>query len=366
MRYKNILSFWRKAILALSFVAGGSPLLSLAAPPPVREIVAVAPVWEWTESAPAAQGMDADMLSKLRSRLEGEMPLVRSVLIARRDQVVFEYYRQGITSESLHYIASATKSFISALAGIALEKGCLPSIDEKIVRLLPARVLEGIDPKASDITVRHLLTMTSGFAWDEKSFTPAMWKEMADFVQSAAQRRVAGTPGGDFNYDSLSVHLLSAILTEACGMSTANFAEENLFKPIGISDYRWSTDPQGYYTGPYGIRMRTRDLARFGRLFLHKGNWQGRQVIPAGFFEESTSRQNAGGWPGRTDYGYLWWVTGGAGNRRSYFANGQGGQFIYVVPEAELVFVITAQVEAKYDMRALINDFIFPAVLKDK
>ena len=316
------------------------------------------PTTAWKESIPEKQGMDSQRLSELPQHIEEKLAHIRSFLIVRHGYLVFEKYYQGCEQNDYHEVASVTKSFTSALVGIALKGEYLKSLDQKMMDFFPDYATSDI----VNITLGHLLTMTSGFRWNDINFP--RWTRSDNWIKFAVERPIVNEPGEKFNYDTPAAHLLSGILAKATGISTLKFASKYLFEPLGIAQPQWSTDPQGYNTGGHGAAFRSRDLAKFGYLYLNNGMWDGKQVISSNFVQTSTQKQNEGGFPENEHYGYLWWVTTVEGHH-AYFAGGFGGQFIYIVPELDLVVVITSNLDRPHmENRNIVGEFIIPAILE--
>ncbi len=328
---------------------------------------------DWLESTPAEQGMNAELLAQMRQRLESSAPHIRSVLVVRNDRLVFEYYGQGLGRSDLHLVNSVTKSVLSSLVGIALREKLITDLDQKISVWLPEALAPDADPKARNITVRHLLTMTAGFDWDEqardncfaaRSASCDRFNDKGEPVNFALRRPVTAEPGTVFRYDSHSSHLLSVILSRATGMSAAKFAEKHLASTLGVSRYQWASDAQGHSRGGFGLQLTARDMARFGTLYLRGGRWAGQQVIPADFAEASVRQQSTGGypWPAWARYGYQWWVLPDPGGPAAYAANGLGGQYIYVVPSSDLVVVITSRPDERRDTAGIVREYVLPSL----
>jgi CubicO group peptidase (beta-lactamase class C family) len=241
-------------------------------------------------------------------------------------------------------VKSASKSVLSALVGIAIERGRIDGLDATVGELLPAYA-RGLDDARRAITLGDLLAMESGLASTSGEHYGA-WVTTDDWTAAALARPFKSEPGSEFTYSTGNSHLVSAILTEATGKSTFELARESLFGPLGIEVAGWERSPEGYYFGGNSLRITPRDLARFGRLYLAKGRWEGRRLVPAEWVEVST-RRHSEGWPERYGaYGYSWWLPPDD-PWDSFAAIGYGGQFLYVVPELDMLAVVTSTLEGK-------------------
>ena len=320
------------------------------------------PTKEWQGSSPERQGMDSAELARLFDSINSSS--IRSVLIVRHGYLVLEAYAPSIGPDTAQPIYSGTKSFTSALVGIALEKGYLPSIHHRLLDFFPDLQYANHDPRKRSITLENLLTMTSGVAWWEyvafdSRNTLMQMERSSDWVQFFLDRPMVEDPGTRWNYNTGGAHVLSAIVQKQSGKTLSDFAAENLFTPIGITSVNWPADPQGVSFGGRGISMTARDMARFGYLYAREGMWDGRQVIPAEWVRESTKKRFAAKFG--QDYAYLWWVPAFGG----FAANGFRGQRIFVIPEQDLVVVITASINSQAMMTEpeyLVRRFILPAV----
>lgn len=293
---------------------------------------------DW-QLVPADQvGLDADRLVEAVQDM-GELEGVHGVLVARRGRLVVERYFRGSAGNRLHNIKSASKSVLSALAGLAIEQGLL-KLDQPITNILP-EAADLDDPRKRTITVRHLLTMTSGL--ESTSFgNYGSWVASGNWVRAALARPLQAEPGTRFSYSTGGTHLLSATLSRAAGQSTHDFAREHLFAPLGISRSAWARDRQGVHMGGNNLSLLPRDMLKFGQLYLDRGRWNGEQLLPWQWIDEST-RPGLVGPRGRGriygGYGYLWWLRGHR-ERGAYIASGYGGQYIYVAPAEDLVVVV--------------------------
>jgi CubicO group peptidase (beta-lactamase class C family) len=283
----------------------------------------------------------------------------------RHGELVYEkYFLPTIKPERRVHVFSITKSFLSALVGIAMDQGKLDSLDHKVSEYFPEYFYETTDPRMKQVTLRHLLTMSAGFVWLEDGPIEKRWMESGNLVEAAINLKFQESPGTGFNYSSAHTQLLSAILAKLVGEPLRGYAQRNLFSPLGISaaDWSWGADDQGYYLGGWGMNLRPRDLARFGYLYLNDGYWDGTQVISKEWVRQSTSKQ-IGAYPG-LDYGYLWWVHQSQAPV-IYEALGYGGQSLYVVPELDMVVVVTANVSGiggAPDPGSTIYEYIVKAV----
>jgi CubicO group peptidase (beta-lactamase class C family) len=306
------------------------------------------PTVDWRESTPQEQGMEPDVLLRLDTYLKEVQtrPELNTVLIVRHGRIVFEYYAQGYHQQSYQLLQSMTKSVISTLIGIALQQGYLHELDQRWEDFFPEYFTAETDVKKKQITLRHLLKMTSGLNPDTIAYPGRFGENPKDWVRFAIEKPTIAPPDRFFMYCSLGSHLLSCILTRATGMSTLEFARKYLFAPLGIASdeqagFEWETDPQGYYIGGARMRLKARDAAKIGYLYLNKGQWEGTQIISPDYAVEAMRAHSGGGPPEAASYGYHWWVTEQDGHH-SFFAAGFGGQYIQVIPDLELVLVIFA------------------------
>ena len=267
------------------------------------------------------------------AELDGALGMV----VVRDGAVVGERFTDGDPA-SLRYDWSVTKSVTSLLVGIAIDQGLLRGTAAELGSVLPeAYRPDGMEKRS--ITVEHLLTMTSGLEWDERSDV-VLWFYAADPLADILHRPMAAWPGAVFEYDTAACHILSAILGKATGMDEADWARSVLFGPLGISEWSWDRDPQGRAFGGHGLAMPTGELAKLGVLVLNGGLWNGRRVVSRAWIERSTGvRVVLGADFGplhRIDYGDLWW-TDRSLDHPVFLAWGWAGQFVFCVPELDLV-----------------------------
>jgi CubicO group peptidase (beta-lactamase class C family) len=349
------------------------------------------PTAGWRTAAPAEQGMDPAVLENLDRLVPDSYPQVRSVLVVRHGDLVVERYWRGVAATDGQNSFSVTKSFVSALVGIALGDRHLRGLDQTVEELLGDHLPAGADPRLRRVTVEQLLTMTSGLAGDDSlpgglDGIPDAMARSRDWVRHILGRRLQTTPGTSFAYSSAGSHLLSAMVADATGQPTLAFARARLFGPLGIAaddavepeilDWplpqstveaydraavAWPRDPQGYHFGGAYLKLPARDLAKLGYLYLNGGRWDGTQVVPADYVAASTRPQSDPS-KGPEGYGYQWWLTEESGHD-SFRAEGFGGQLVQVIPDLDLVVVITSDAsQGPQDPTGLVGAVIVSAV----
>ncbi|QTD42052.1 serine hydrolase [Sporosarcina sp. Te-1] len=259
---------------------------------------------------------------------------IDSVLVQKNNTVIFEYFRNNKMKEKQHKIYSVTKSVLSALIGIAIDKGYIENVNTPIYNYFPE--IKN-DKEKQEITIKHLLTMTSGLHWPGNSgMIPS--KNWVDFV---LQQDMDHPPGKEMVYSCGSSQLLSAILQKSTGVSIETFAKKHLFIPLGITDYKWNRDAQGIAIGGFGLTIKSADMLKIGSLYLQNGVWKTKQIVPSHWVEESTTPKVK--IDDHYSYGYHWWnITFDNQIGRIYSAIGREGQYIIVAPEDQLVTVITS------------------------
>lgn len=323
----------------------------------------------WTVSSPEAQGMNGSLLERGDAFVRRQLPQVTSLLVVRHGRIVFERY-YGSSRQAFGDVQSVTKSVVSALVGIALARGDLTSVRQKLVAFLPARDLVGIDPRIREIAIEDLLTMRGGFLGD--GITGYDYTATPDWPRALVRRMLVSDPGTRFAYDSGTAHLLSVVLTRATGMPAEAYARRYLFGPLGIGAVAWPSDPSGNSLGGWGLNLTARQMAKLGYLYLHGGKWAGKQIVPARWVRLSTTKRaetgfrngTSWGYPLASGYGYLWWRYPRA-RPDGFMAVGRGGQFILVWPKLDLVVVTTAVVrDSDWDLRSLLERFVLPAVAR--
>jgi len=268
------------------------------------------------------------------------LPRLYSLLVSWHGELLLERYYNGARATRPANIKSAAKSVISALVGIAIERGALESVRQPIAGFFPDH-LQGDSPAAKRaITIEDLLTMRSGLE-STSNVNYGAWVQSGNWVRHALTRSLIHPPGTEMVYSTGNTHLLSAILTKATGASTWQFAQDTLAKPMGFSLAQWPRDPQGIYFGGNDMLLTPRQMLAFGEIYLNEGRLGEKQVVPAAWVKASLmprvqSRREADRY-----YGYGWWIRE-LGGRQAFYAWGYGGQYIFLIPSLDLVIVTTS------------------------
>ena len=337
------------------------------------------PTEEWRTSPPEAQGLDGNLLNQLVGLIaEGEQyPDLHSLLVIRHGYLVIEEYFAGQEAERSHTLQSVSKSFTSAAIGIAIEEGFIEGVQEPVLGFFPEiENIDNLDDRKRAMTLEDLLTMRSGTDYHERgpgsphfqlNELPTGWTE---FV---LDRPMVSDPGTTFQYDSGAVILASAIIEARTGEHADTFLEKHLFQPLGISNAWWFRNEEGHPHTGGGLWLRPRDMAKFGMLYLHEGRWEENQVVPAAWVETSTKRHVTFTKVRRnmTGYGYWWWILRpdpeGDWKTEIYAACGFRAQYIFVIPEQDMVVVVTGGTENSEDQnkpREFLYSHILPAVVR--
>jgi len=296
--------------------------------------------------SPASPTTGATGLDAAYSAARQEQYLT-SLVVSQGGAIVRQEYFNGTDPGTTQNVWSVTKSVLSLTVGLALDRGCLHSLDQRLGELLDPAVTG--DPQKAAITLRHLLTMSSGLDFPEMATyttSPSIytqWINAPDQVAWVMARPLTAAPGQRFEYGSGTIHLASVALTRACGTSTSAFAASTLFTPLGIPVRVWEADRQGYNNGGAGLELAPRDMLTIGEMVLNGGRHQGQPVVPGAWIDEMTRTQiTTGAGQPTPGYGYAWW-TGQAAGQAFVLANGWGGQFIMVVPARRLVVTSAAR-----------------------
>lgn len=334
------------------------------------------PTEGWRTSTPEEQGMDGIKLSEMVKYINENNIPIKSVLIVRNGYIVLDEKFSG--SHSMDNLKSVTKSFTSALVGIAIDKGYIDGVGQTVLELFPDREVANLDSQKQAMTVEDLLTMRAGLDWpsgpcwwldgkDCADYTTQIMLEDEDSLQFILDQPMASEPGTSFVYTSGASHLLSALISETTGMSALDFAKENLFTPLGIHNVSWNEDGEGLNMGWTDIALYPHDMAKFGFLFLNEGQWNGKQIISVEWVRNSHEPHTITINKIQPNYGYQWWVNPDLG---FYNASGAGGNYIIIIPEQDLVVVFTGSLTSEFGQgkwwegtpEELFRVYILPAV----
>ncbi|HEX3860876.1 MAG TPA: serine hydrolase [Stellaceae bacterium] len=339
----------------------------------------------WLVAAPEQAGMDAKILCGIGPRFAAWPDAnAHAVLVARHGKLVYERYFAGADqiwgqpigtvtydAEKRHDLRSITKSVTSLLVGIALDHGWLKSLDAPVLSFLP-EFSDLSDPDKEHITLRHLLTMSSGLAWDESrpysdpTNSERQMDAAADPYRYALAQPMAAPPGTIYNYCGCSAALLEDIIQQTASRPLDGIAKEFLFDPLGISDVEWTRFPNGDVLAHGGLRLRARDLAKLGQLVLKRGDWNGRRIVSTAWIDQATAPQING--ESIYFYGYQWWLGRSLIARKEidWIAGfGYGGQRLYIVPKQDLVVVVYSGAYGAPPLvgNIVLNQYVLPALI---
>jgi CubicO group peptidase (beta-lactamase class C family) len=349
----------------------------------------------WQTADAESVGVDANALAKLTADIRSWPELgVHAVLVERGGKLIYESYFDGfdqkwgqpigfvsMTATTKHDLRSVTKSVISALTGIALSEGAIKSLDQPVIEWFP-EFPELNTPERRRITLAHVVGMTSGLKWNEEvPYSDPQNDEIrmtrdARPLHYALSVPFAVDPGSDFNYNGGLTQVMAAVIERATKTPIEDYARTKLFEPLGITDVEWVGDLAGMPAAASGLRLRARDLAKFGSLYLHGGRWNGKQVLSEDWVARSTRRQyrfrprTGPDAKGEFGYGYFWWYNcypTSAGLIEARTAVGNGNQRVFVLPELDMVVTIFAGRYNDFTIGGtlgsrILRDHIIPAV----
>lgn len=350
--------------------SGSTSLAVTTAATAVPVTAAVGDVWPttgWHRSPPEDQGTDSDQLSALFEHIVEADYAIDSVTVIRHGAIVADAYAAPYAPDSLHVTYSCTKSVVSTLIGIAIDKGLIEAVDVPLLDLFADVAVENVDARKEAVTLENALTMSTGM--DSQDSYLYRWRGLSamragdHWAAAALSFPMVAEPGERFDYSNTASYLLSAALQRAAGMQAADFAEQHLFGPLGISDYEWAESPEGINIGWAELNLTPHDMAKIGYLMLRTGEWDGKQIVPPAWVAAATTEHMAAGTLA-DGYGYQWWV-----DDDGYFmALGYAGQYIVVLPAQDAVVVFTSDLpEYQFFVpRDLLEEMIIPAMGSDR
>jgi CubicO group peptidase (beta-lactamase class C family) len=301
---------------------------------------------DWLVSTPVAQGLDPTQVAELYYNA-AKLETIYGLLVVKDGYLVAEkYFNEGSVDE-LSKRASVTKSYTSALVGIALEQGYLSSVEQKMLDFFPDIASGVTDARKEQITIRDMLQMRAGYPWEESD--AALWDTLWDgeYLSDIVNIPLTADPDTKFQYSNLTAHWAGIIVARAAGMDLKSFGEEHLFLPLGVEvGDDWNRDLDGYYIGCGDIQFTARDMAKFGLLYLTGGEYEGDQIISSDWVQDSLQTYSQQAWDNigqfrDIGYGYQWW-SARAGGHDVNFAWGHGGNLIVLVHDVDMVVVVTA------------------------
>jgi len=324
--------------------------------PSIEDLLAVdyrpLPGDDWEASTPTEQGLDPMLVAQMYYDA-AQLETIYSLLVIKDGYLIAEDYFNEGSIDQKDRLQSVTKSYTSALVGIALDQGYLSSVEQKMLDFFPEVADQITDPRKEQITIRDLLQMRAGYPWEETD--PALWDGLLSghYPPLIEEFPLIADPGTEFNYSNLSSNWLGIIVDRATGTNLKAYAEENLFLPLGVEAGEWGTDAEGHNNGCGDLHLTARDAAKFGLLYLNDGVYEGNQVVPADWVHDSLQRYSedinvTGGFPANwglsfrdVGYGYQWW-SARVGEHHFDIAWGHGGQLIVLLDDLDMVIVVTS------------------------
>ena len=319
-------------------------------------------------SVPELEGVSSEGIAQFLEAAGKSKHEFHSIMMLRHGKVIAEGWWDPYRDDLRHTMYSCSKSFTATAIGFAVSEKRL-SVQDKVISFFPDDLPATVSPFLAEMSVKDLLSMSAG---QEPDPTGMVVSKDSNWVKSFLALPIAHKPGTVFLYNSLCTYVLSAIVQKVTGEKVVDYLTPRLFKPLGIEGMDWETDPRGINVGGWGLRIKTEDMARFGQLFLQKGNWQGRQILPAAWVEEASTlkivqhpdlpqaKKDSSDW--EQGYCYQMWRS----RNNAYRGDGAFGQFIIVLPDQDAVIVITSETSDMQDEFNLVWKYLFPAIQKDK
>jgi len=320
--------------------------------------------------------MNQSKIIDLENTIKKDYNNIAGIIVQKNCTKLYESYFNGYTTDDSLHVFSVTKSVISVLIGIAIDKGYIKSIDQKVLEFFPDYIVKKCEETIQEITINNMLTMTVPYKYKKEPYTKFF--KSTNWVESALDLLGGKGKIGDFMYSAIvGIHILSGILVKATGQSVFNFATENLFSPLGILVERnmelrnkkehiafykskniscWVTDAQGVNTAGWGLTLTPTDMTKIGQLYLDGGVWNEKQIVSSQWIDESTKVHSK--W-GELSYGYLWWII--EESEHIYAAMGDGGNVIYVNTKKQIVISIASTFKPNVTDRIdFIQEYIEP------
>jgi CubicO group peptidase (beta-lactamase class C family) len=363
-------------LFLLSFSCTDNPTESIPAPTVPADLGD-----GWPVASVSDEGLAAETITWMSETAKnGNFGQIHCILIVRNGKLIFEAYYGGYHVNRLHPLASVTKSVVSVLMGIAVDKGYIADIDSSINEYFPQYSdIFSNEPQKNDITIRHLLTMSAGFDWDEWSYpyTSALnsyyqMERSSDWTRFVLALPLIHPPGSMFTYNSGNSILQGDIIHHLCGQAADQWAESVLFGPLGITTYSWATQKNGLPQTGGGLSLRPRDLAKIGFLLINEGKWQNQQIISQSWIEQSVIPAVTI-WPG-VKYGFNWWLRPlpdmfdfSPQDNDIIHGVGYAGQYLFIIPRLDMMVLCTSWNENELESAPLgiLYNFVLPAIDPD-
>ncbi|HEV2828606.1 MAG TPA: serine hydrolase [Pyrinomonadaceae bacterium] len=307
-------------------------------------------------STPERQGISSAAILDFIDTADRQIDTMNSFMLIRHGSVVAEGWWSPYHAATPHILYSLSKSFTSTAVGLAIAERKM-SLDDEVLKFFPDEAPAEPSPNLKAMRVRDLLRMATG----NQTEAPILTQDLP-WTRTFLAHPVPFKPGTHFLYNSPATYMLSAIVQKVTGMTVLGYLKPRLFEPLGIDNPSWVNSPQGISAGAYGLSLRTEDIARFGQLYLQKGKWKGRQLVPSEWIEEATARQTSNGSSPKSDwdqgYGYQFWRS----RHNTYRGDGAFGQYCLIIPEFDAVVVITSGVRDMQSVMNLVWDKLLPAM----
>lgn len=317
-----------------------------------------------------------DVNQSIKELISDQYGNITGIIAIRRSKVMFEYFATGISSQTPIHVSSVTKSIMSMLFGVALEQGYIKSVEQRVLDFFPHYSLKRGEKTLPQLQIKHLLSMTAPYKFKSEPYTRVY--SSSDWTLASLDLLGGKREIGQFRYTTPALHVLSGLLSNATGRSVADYANQQLFSPLGVApveniilgnrqqhleftrttvDRGWVADPYGVNTPGWGLVLSTSDLVKLGNLYLTSGCWGGKRLVSNAWIKQSTSEQSR--W-GDSRYGYLWWLIPGF-DKNCYCALGDGGNALFISPNDELVVAITSRFMTRpKDRVALFTEHLLP------
>lgn len=317
-------------------------------------------------SLPEEEGVSSKAILQFVKAADKSKTSFHSFMLLRHGKVIAEGWWNPYKPELRHTMYSCSKSFTATAVGFAVQENRI-SLTDKVISFFPDQVPATVSATLADLTVKDALIMSDG---QEPDPTLTIAAKDSNWVKGFLSTPVKYDPGTVFLYNSLGTYMLSAIVQKVTGLQIVEYLKPRLFEPLGIKDMDWESDTKGINTGGWGLRIKTEDMAKFAQLFLQKGNWNGKQLLPAGWIEEASamqilqqpeapaSKRDSSDW--LQGYGYQMWRC----RNNAYRGDGAYGQFMIVMPDEDAILAITAETADMQDEINLVWKYLLPAFKK--